>query len=86
MSFYSQQLFTELEFGHKIFITGKLVPQSKRLEISLSREKENIQCPLHISLRFPENLVIRNARINNNWGVEEKNIGFNNVRNPFSAG
>lgn len=58
----------------------------KRFDVNLAADKNNLEIPFHISFRFMENDIVRNSRTVQGFGVEEKQIGLKNIRNPFVAG
>lgn len=45
-----------------------------------------MEIPFHVSFRFMENEIVRNNRTVHGFGLEEKQVGAKNVRNPFVAG
>lgn len=51
-----------------------------RVDINLAEDKDHKEIPFHISCRFQENVLIRNHKTNNAFGVEEKSA------NPLKAG
>lgn len=60
-----------------------------RLDISLQNGKaDNVNVPLHISIRFSDNVIVRNSRINKIWDREERdeNLHPRATRNPIKAG
>ncbi|XP_072346390.1 galectin-9C-like isoform X2 [Scyliorhinus torazame] len=57
----------------KIRVVGTVKPKPSRFTINLKTGySDNIA--LHINQRFDENAVVRNSRINQNWGTEERNL------------
>lgn len=60
--------------------------QIQRFDINLAADKTNIEIPFHISVRYMENEIVRNNRIVQGFGMEEKLVNGQIVRNPFVAG
>ncbi|XP_041035253.1 galectin-9-like [Carcharodon carcharias] len=58
-----------------IQVVGTVKPKPYRFTINLKTSySDNIA--LHINQRFDENAVVRNSRINQNWGTEERSLPF----------
>ncbi|XP_067831216.1 galectin-9-like isoform X2 [Heptranchias perlo] len=59
----------------KIKVIGTVRPKPHRFTINLKTSYgDNIA--LHINQRFDENAVVRNSRINQSWGTEERGLPF----------
>ncbi|XP_038642139.1 galectin-9B-like isoform X2 [Scyliorhinus canicula] len=59
----------------KIKVVGTVKPKPYRFTINMKAGySDNIA--LHINQRFDENAVVRNSRINQNWGAEERDVPF----------
>lgn len=52
----------------------------------MSEDKDHREIAFHISCRFQENVIIRNHKTNNAFGVEEKVPGKGRALNPLRAG
>lgn len=83
---FSGQLACPVEFGHIFLVFGKTTSAANRLDVNLAAHKHLGEIPLHISVRFRENIVVRNSKTGPIFAVEDKTPGFNNVRNPLVAG
>ncbi|GAB0086033.1 Galectin [Sergentomyia squamirostris] len=83
---FSGQLASPVEFGHVFFIFGKSTRTADRVDVNLAADKRNGEIPLHLSVRFRDNVVVRNTKVNGVFGAEDRTPGFNNVRNPMIAG
>ncbi|XP_037028020.1 galectin-8-like [Bradysia coprophila] len=86
MSTFSGILAVPADFGQVFVISGKATRTAKRFDVNLAADKSNMEIPFHISFRFTENDIVRNNRTNQGFGLEEKQVGLKNVRNPFFAG
>ncbi|XP_059619694.1 uncharacterized protein LOC132263762 [Phlebotomus argentipes] len=83
---FSGQLACPVEFGQIFLIFGKTTRTAERLDVNLAADKRHAEVPLHLSVRFRENAVVRNSKTGPSFGLEDKTPGFNNVRNPLIAG
>lgn len=86
---FAGNLFCPPEPGHVLILGGKTVDAAERLDIELRAGKafdDDIQ--LLISVRFRSDIVVRNAKINNQWGEDEttENVDSMVTSNPVVAG
>lgn len=73
MTQFVGNLACPIEFGNSIVIAGKTIDGAQRTQINLRANKEAISnIGLHLSIRFDEEIIIRNTLINNEWGEEER--------------
>ncbi|KAM6163651.1 galectin-9-like [Rhynchocyon petersi] len=63
-----------------IVVTGSVLPNAHRFHINLRCGND---IAFHLNPRFDENTVVRNTKINNSWGPEERNLPG---RMPFTRG
>ncbi|XP_067831212.1 galectin-9-like [Heptranchias perlo] len=64
-----------LKLQQKVKVIGTVKPTSHRFTINLKTSYgDNVA--LHIDQRFSENAVVRNSRINQSWGTEERDLPF----------
>lgn len=86
---FSGNLFCALETGHVIVIGGRSIDSASSVNLNLSTGKGSIaDIPLHISVRFHEDVILRNSRIEGNWGREEREDNLHEFAqpNPLIAG
>ncbi|XP_075165586.1 32 kDa beta-galactoside-binding lectin [Haematobia irritans] len=88
---FAGNLAHHLEFGHALEIVGKTIDGASRFNLSLMTSKTIINpeadIGLRISVYFRENCIVRNARINGQWGEEEvENISKFSQPNPIPSG
>lgn len=89
MTHFIGNLACPIEFGNAIVIAGKTIDGANRLQINLRVSKEEIcNIGLHLSVRFDEDIIVRNTRINENYGEEEReeHLDEKTERNPIVPG
>lgn len=85
---YSGRLFP-VEAGQLITISGKTNNAAARFDIDLAGAPMPGDIPFHISVRFNENVIIRNSLTKGvGWGTEERQNHLipNNSPNPIRKG
>uniref|UniRef100_A0A1L8DQD9 Galectin n=1 Tax=Nyssomyia neivai TaxID=330878 RepID=A0A1L8DQD9_9DIPT len=90
LTHYSGNIFCTVETGHIFVIGGKTLDGASRVDINLTSGKnEEASVPLTLSVRFHENVIVRNtSHEDGSWGVEERedNLDSYTVPNPLIAG
>ncbi|XP_063696480.1 uncharacterized protein LOC134827660 [Culicoides brevitarsis] len=73
-------LFCPPEPGHVFVISGKTTDAAMRLDIDFLASKDvDANCLLQISIHFHKDVVVRNSRINNEWGEPETSENLDTV-------
>lgn len=86
---FSGNLFCSLETGHVIVIGGRSIDSASRVNFSLASGKAApSDNALHMSVRFHEDVIVRNSRHNGQWGKEERDEHIHEFAqpNPIVAG
>lgn len=86
---FSGNLFCALETGHVIVIGGRSIDSASSINLNLSTGKASpANIALHISVRFHEDVIVRNTRIEGTWGTEEREDNLHEFAqpNPLIAG
>lgn len=84
---YTGNLYGPIEVGHIFVISGKTVDGASVFEIDLMSAKfDHPNIPLHLSVQFHSETVMRNSLINNEWGDEEIEENLMASPNPIVSG
>ncbi|KAI9576603.1 32 kDa beta-galactoside-binding lectin [Glossina fuscipes] len=87
---FAGNLAHHLEFGHALEIVAKTVDSASKFHISLVTEKTvinpNADVGLRFSIYFRDHCIVRNSRINSEWGEEEIKDNQNALSNPIRPG
>lgn len=86
---FSGNLFCALETGHALAIGGRSIDGASSININLSTGKTSpANVALHISVRFHEDVILRNSRLDGAWGEEEREDNLHEYAqpNPLIAG
>lgn len=86
---FSGNLFCALETGHIIVIGGRSIDSASSVNFNLSTGKASgANIALHISVRYHEDVIVRNTRIEGSWGDEEREDNLHEFAqpNPLIAG
>lgn len=86
---FSGNLFCALDTGHVIVIGGRSIDSASSINLNLSTGKASpANIALHISVRFHEDVIVRNTRIEGTWGTEEREDNLHEFAqpNPLIAG
>lgn len=78
-----------METGHVIVIGGRSIDSASSINLNLSTGKASpANIALHISVRFHEDVIVRNTRIEGTWGTEEREDNLHEFAqpNPLIAG
>ncbi|GAB0099225.1 Galectin [Sergentomyia squamirostris] len=90
LTHFSGNIFCTVEPGHIFVIGGKTLDGAAKVDINLSSGKsEEAPVPLTLSVRFHENIIVRNTSYEDgSWGEEERddNLDPFAVPNPLIAG
>ncbi|PRD36180.1 UNVERIFIED_CONTAM: Lgals7 [Trichonephila clavipes] len=70
-----------LECGSKIYIHGCVAAEPNRFAINLKNAETDANNYLHFNPRFDEGVVVRNSRLDEAWGDEEREGDM-----PFAPG
>ncbi|XP_058442756.1 32 kDa beta-galactoside-binding lectin [Malaya genurostris] len=74
----------------QIFVIGaRPIDDAERIDINfLSGKSDEADNILHISIRFLEDIIVRNSKIGGSWGYEERAESLNELTapNPITAG
>jgi hypothetical protein len=83
---FSGNLYGPIDVGHLFVISGKTVDGANLFYINLaSGRNEQDDIPLHISVHFHSETILRNAQIEQAWGDEEVSEGATSS-NPIVSG
>ncbi|XP_042298135.1 galectin-5-like [Sceloporus undulatus] len=77
---YRNQIFGGLFPSRSITLSGMVPPNATRFHINL---KAGNTTALHINPRFNENVIVRNSKLNNCWGSEDRHLP---IGMPLSRG
>lgn len=81
---FSVPYFTSIPGGlyplKNIIVSGSVPPGAQRFHINLCSGND---IAFHMNPRFNENALVRNSKINNSWGAEERSLP---VKMPFARG
>lgn len=86
---FSGNLFCGLETGHVIVIGGRSIDSASSINFNLSSGKASpSNIALHFSVRFHEDVIVRNTREDGEWGKEEREDHLDQFAppNPLVAG
>ncbi|XP_059612519.1 32 kDa beta-galactoside-binding lectin lec-3 [Phlebotomus argentipes] len=90
LTFFTGNIFCTVEPGHIFVIGGKSLDGASRLNINLASGKgEEAPVPLTLSVRFHEDMIVRNtSHDDGSWGHEERedNLDPFTVPNPMIPG
>ncbi|XP_054717647.1 galectin-6-like [Uloborus diversus] len=70
-----------LECGTKIYVHGASNPDASRFSLNLKNAEKDANIYFHFNPRFDEGVVVRNSRLDESWGDEEREGDY-----PFVAG
>ncbi|CAO1408990.1 unnamed protein product [Diamesa serratosioi] len=81
-------LYSPLEFGHVIIVSGKVSEKAEIFQLNFLADKNGYEIPLQIDVIFGEDgQIIRNSKINGQLGTAEIEPAFNGkVTNPLISG
>lgn len=80
---FSGNLSCPVEVGHSFVIGGRSVDGASRVDINFAQGKINgCPVPLHISIRFHEDIILRNSKIEEDWGDEEREDNLHGLTAP----
>lgn len=84
---FKGNLYGPIEIGHLFVISGKTVDGANIFYINLaSGRSAEADLPLHLSVHFHSEAVLRNSHIDGNWGDEEYDENLMASTNPIVAG
>lgn len=86
---FSGNLYCALETGHVIVVGGRSIDSASKVNLSLSTGKVSLaNVALHISVRFHDDVIVRNSKLDGQWGNEERedNLHESAQPNPLIAG
>jgi hypothetical protein len=84
---YVGNLYGPIEVGHIFVISGKTVDGASVFEIDLAASKyDPTDIPLHISMQFHSETIMRNSLIDSAWGEEEIIENLMSSPNPIISG
>ncbi|KFM67265.1 beta-galactoside-binding lectin, partial [Stegodyphus mimosarum] len=70
-----------LECGNKIYVHGAAPPDATRFSLNLKNAEKDANTFFHFNPRFDEGAVVRNSKLDEAWGDEERD-----GENPFVPG
>lgn len=80
---FSGNLSCPVEVGHSFVIAGRSVDGASRVDINFAQGKmSGCPVPLHISIRFHEDIILRNSKIEEDWGDEEREDNLHGLTTP----
>ena len=81
-------LYSPLEFGHVIIVSGKVSKNAEHFTLNFLADKNGYEIPLQIDVLFgADGQIIRNSKINGQLGVAEIEPAFNGKEtNPLKSG
>lgn len=84
---FTGNLYGPVDVGHLFVISGKSVDGANIFYINLaSGRAEDADIPLHLSVHFHSETIIRNSQIDGAWGDEEVDESFMTSPNPVVSG
>lgn len=87
ISNYSGNLHGPVEVGHIFVIAGKTIDAATNFAVNLACGKSTeADIPLHISVRFHNESIIRNTLQEGSWGEEENDENLLSAPNPIISG
>ncbi|XP_055617698.1 32 kDa beta-galactoside-binding lectin lec-3 [Toxorhynchites rutilus septentrionalis] len=78
-----------VEAGQIFVIRARPIDDAERIDINfLTGKTDEADNVLHLSVRFDEDVVVRNSRISGKWGAEERGENLNELTapNPITIG
>lgn len=84
---FTGSLYSPLEFGHVLIVSGKSTASAEKFVLNLTNNNA-LDIPLHMNVIFGEkNQIIRNTKINGEFGAAENMGGMiTKQMNPLRAG
>lgn len=80
---FSGNLSCPVEIGHSFVVCGRSVDGASRIDINLAQGKMGgCPVPLHLSIRFHEDIILRNTKIEEDWGDEERDDNLHGLTTP----
>lgn len=80
---FSGNLSSPVEVGHSFVISGRSVDGASRIDINFAQGKmSGCPVPLHLSIRFHEDIILRNSKIEEDWGDEEREDNLHGLTAP----
>lgn len=80
---FSGNLSCPVEIGHSFVVCGRSVDGASRIDINLTQGKMGgCPVPLHLSIRFHEDIILRNTKIEEDWGDEERDDNLHGLTTP----
>lgn len=84
---FTGNLYGPVEVGHIFIISGKTVDGASVFDVNLASAKyEEADIPLHLSVHFHSESIVRNSLIDQEWGEEEVDENIMASPNPIVAG
>lgn len=86
---YAGNIFGPVEVGHIFVIAGKTLDAPTRFNVNLAGGKSGeADLPLHLSVRFHSESIVRNSLLGGEWGHEEneENLAGFGASNPIVPG
>lgn len=80
---FSGNLSSPVEVGHSFAICGRSVDGASRIDINFAQGKmTGCPVPLHLSIRFHEDIILRNTKVEEDWGSEEREDNLHELTAP----
>ncbi|XP_053681766.1 32 kDa beta-galactoside-binding lectin lec-3-like [Sabethes cyaneus] len=86
---FAGNLSCAVEPGQIFVISARPIDDAERIDINfLSGKSDEADNILHLSVRFLEDIIVRNTKLSNSWGHEEREDSLNELTapNPIKAG
>ncbi|KAJ6650131.1 Galectin-9, partial [Pseudolycoriella hygida] len=68
---YSCSNLKDVVPGASYYITGNILHNCERFAVNFSYDSSGRDIALHVNPRLPQNYIVRNCKINGQWGTEE---------------
>lgn len=68
---YSHETTVELTPGSSFYVSGTILKNCEGFAVNLTYGHAHQDIALHVNPRLPQNYIVRNTKINGNWGKEE---------------